>query len=179
MKTPILIFCLAILLSSCGPDIEGLKIAAEQGDAEAQFFLGLSYAIGDDIPEDDAEAVRWYRLAAEQGHASAQEHLGMAYEHGRGVPQNNVEAVRWYRLAAEQGEILAQSGLGRAYRYGDGVPQDYREAYIWYSLAVANGLDGGATASSREEMAARLSPAELSAAQSEASRRFDVMSRSR
>jgi len=41
------------------------RLAAEQGLAIAQTNLGIGYANGLGVPEDDAEAVRWYRLAAE------------------------------------------------------------------------------------------------------------------
>jgi TPR repeat protein len=59
------------------------------------------YDEGEGVPENNAEAVRWYRLAAEQGYARAQSNLGFMYSNGEGVPENNAEAVRWYRLAAE------------------------------------------------------------------------------
>ncbi len=85
---------------------------AQQGNAKAQFNLGLMYSKGQGVPQDDKEAVRWYRLAAEQGQASAQNNLGVAYSEGRGVPLEDKEAVRWYRLAAEQGNAEAQSNLG-------------------------------------------------------------------
>ena len=42
---------------------------AEQGDASAQYNLGVTYRTGEGVPQDSAEAVRWYRLAAEQGYA--------------------------------------------------------------------------------------------------------------
>ena len=42
---------------------------AAQGDAEAQYNLGLMYDKGEGVPEDDAEAVRWYQKAAAQGNA--------------------------------------------------------------------------------------------------------------
>ncbi len=45
------------------------RLAANQGDPEAQISLGFMYAEGQGVPQDDAEAVRWYRKAAEQGHA--------------------------------------------------------------------------------------------------------------
>jgi TPR repeat protein len=45
---------------------------AEQGDASAQFNLGLMYDNGEGVPENDIEAVKWYRLAAQQGYAKAQ-----------------------------------------------------------------------------------------------------------
>ena len=60
--------------------------------------LGVRYASGDGVPQDEAEAVRWYRLAADQGLASAQFNLAVSYGEGEGVPQDNAEAVRWYRL---------------------------------------------------------------------------------
>ena len=68
------------------------------------------YATGEGVPEDDAEAVRWYRLAAEQDDASAQYFLGFAYANGRGVPEDYAEAVRWYRLAAEGGGVALLGG---------------------------------------------------------------------
>jgi TPR repeat protein len=58
---------------------------------------------GLDVPQDDVQAVRWFRIAAEQGSAEARHILGLAYETGRGVPKDPIEAARWFRLAAEQG----------------------------------------------------------------------------
>ena len=43
-----------------------LRRLAEQGDAKAQFNLGVIYDNGEGVPEDDAEAVKWFRMAAEQ-----------------------------------------------------------------------------------------------------------------
>ena len=64
------------------------------------------YRNGEGVPQDYAEAVKWYRLAAEQGDADAQYNLGLMYDNGNGVPQDYKEAVKWYRLAAEQGVCL-------------------------------------------------------------------------
>ena len=50
-------------------DAEAVRLAAEQGDAGAQFNLGVMYANGEGVLGNDAEAVRWYRTA-EQGHAA-------------------------------------------------------------------------------------------------------------
>ena len=101
------------------------------------------YGNGRSVPQDDAEAVRWYRLAAEQGNALAQFNLGVMYFAGRGVPQDHAEAVRWYRLGAEQGIAAAQFFLGVAYSLGRGIPQDYAEAVRWLS----SGRRAGATPS--------------------------------
>ena len=48
------------------------KPLAKQGDAAAQFNLGVMYEKGQGVPQDDKTAVKWYRLAAEQGFARAQ-----------------------------------------------------------------------------------------------------------
>ena len=79
------------------------RMAAEQGNAAAQYSLAVMYTSGRGVIEDDAEAVKWYRLAAEQGYAAAQNNLGFMYANGEGVPKDDAEAVKWYRLAAEQG----------------------------------------------------------------------------
>ncbi len=42
---------------------------AKQGDADAQYNLVIMYSSGEGVPQDYAEAVRWYRKAAEQGDA--------------------------------------------------------------------------------------------------------------
>jgi TPR repeat protein len=114
---------------------------AEQGDARAQYFLGRIYDNGEGIPEDDAEAVRWYRLAAEQGDARAQYFLGRIYDNGEGVRVDDVEALRWYRLAADQGDTGAQSVLGVMYARGEGVLKDYVSAHMWFNIARANGAE--------------------------------------
>ncbi|MAG00089.1 MAG: hypothetical protein CL388_02625, partial [Acidiferrobacteraceae bacterium] len=93
---------LALLLGSvgtgCGPDFDkGLAATqsghfatalrewrplAEQGDARAQFNLGVMYVKGQGVPQDDKTALKWYTLAAEQGLADAQTNLGNMYRKG-------------------------------------------------------------------------------------------------
>ena len=76
--------------------------AAEQGDAAAQYNLGVMYDKGEGVPQDYQEAVGWYRKAAEQGDASAQHNLGFMYANGDGVPQDYVQAHKWVNLAASR-----------------------------------------------------------------------------
>ena len=88
-------------------DIEQLRKAAEQGDAEAHFNMGVMYDFGRGVPQDDREAVSWYRKAAEQGAAMAQHNLGVMYSKGEGVLENYVKAYAWLNLAAAQGDESA------------------------------------------------------------------------
>ena len=76
---------------------------AQQGNANAQFGLGVMYLEGVGVPQDDAEALRWFRRAAVQGNAKAQNNLGQMYRKGQGVPQDYVQAHMWVNLAATQG----------------------------------------------------------------------------
>ena len=71
------------------------KPLAEQGHIMAQYNLGAMYAIGKGIPQDNAEAERWYRKAADQGLADAQWVLGIKYENLK----NPSAAVDWYYKA--------------------------------------------------------------------------------
>ena len=116
---------------------------AEQGDATAQFNLGVMYNKGQGVKQDDVEAVKWYRKAAKQGEASAQFNLGSMYADGRGVKQDYVEAVKWYRKAAEQGLAPAQVKLGAAYILGKGVQVNKSLAKEWFGEACNNGEQKG------------------------------------
>lgn len=113
---------------------------AEKGDANAQAMLGLMYAAGAGVPQDDAEAVKWYRRAGEQGHAGGQPMLGMSYVEGSSLPQDYAEAVKWLRLAAEKGTPMAQYSLGLLHAKGRGVPQDTVRAPMYFNLAAAEGI---------------------------------------
>ncbi len=75
---------------------------AKQGNANAQFNLGLIYSKGRGVPQDYTEAARWYRRAAEQGVAQAQYALGFMYSKGRAVPQDYAQAHMWYSLAVSR-----------------------------------------------------------------------------
>jgi len=113
-----------------------LKRRAEQGNAPAQFSLGLCYYWGSGVAQDYAEAAKWYRKAAEQGNAGAQYNLGVCYTVGQGVEKDYPEAVKWYRKAAEQGNPQAQYNLGACYTEGQGVEKDYTEAVKWWRKAA-------------------------------------------
>ena len=76
-----------------------LLIAAERGDAEAQFMLGAYYHKGMSGTMDEAAAIRWYRKAAEQDYSEAQFALGVCYDNGHGVVGDAVEAYKWFLLA--------------------------------------------------------------------------------
>ena len=154
---------LAVLVVALGASIRAqdeqaladLRARAEAGEADAQFNLGVMYDNGEGVPQNYAEAMRWYRLAAEQGHAEAQGTLGIMYGTGEGVPQDYAEAVRWYELAAEQGLASAQHNLGITYANGRGVSQDDVQAHMWFNLAASRstGEDRETMVKARDDVA--------------------------
>lgn len=116
---------------------------AEQGDAEAQYRLGMAHGYGNGVPKDYRKSAEWYQKSAEQGHLDAQEQLAEAYDFGRGVPRNYAEAAKWYLKVAEQGRSGVQCRIGTFYENGMGVRQDYAEAVKWYQEAAEGGQDRG------------------------------------
>ena len=93
-----------VTISLYGTALQGWKILAKDGDAEAQYNLGNLYRVGHGFTENDKTAVKWYTFAAKQGHSSAQYFLGWMYADGEGVIQDNVRAHMWLNIAASSGE---------------------------------------------------------------------------
>lgn len=157
------------------------RIAAEQGNAEAQYkvgdhFLTLAASSGlyDAVAKKDTyesaetvsnvkEGVAWLLKSAEQGHVKAQ--LALANEYGQeGVAGTALrpspvldlaESYKWYRKAAEQGDPRAQYEVGRFFESGRVVGQDKKEAIRWYRKAAAQKGDYAKLAGNA---LARLSP---------------------
>ncbi|MDP3333952.1 MAG: tetratricopeptide repeat protein [Methylococcaceae bacterium] len=122
-------------------DVECLRNAAEQGDAEAQFELGQMYKLGSGLEQDDEQALYWFSKAAEQGLPNAQYSLAEMYLNGcsGGLEPDDEQAVIWFRKAAEQGHANAQFSLGEMYDTGDFLEEDEEQATIWYRKAGEQG----------------------------------------
>jgi TPR repeat protein len=120
-------------------DIERYGQAAEQGDVEAQYKLGMMYRDGKGVVQNCNQALEWLTKSAEQGHAKAQYSLGEMYALGWCVQQNYQEAFKWCEKAAKQGHAVAQYELGVVFRKGIGVTQDYQQAFRWTKKAAEKG----------------------------------------
>ena len=118
------------------------KSMAEKGHMRAQYNLGVMYAEGLGVSQNNTAAVKWYLLAAKQGYGIAQYNLGLMYHHGLGVPLSKTSAVKWYLQAAKQGIVESQYTLGEMYANGEGVPQNNGAAFVWMSLAKMMGHPG-------------------------------------
>ncbi len=117
-------------------ELDGLKIAAENGDPVAQNNLGVRYLTGDGVPKDTTEAVRLYTAAAEQGAVQSQSNLANLFWSGRTVERDAAKSVFWARKAAEQGSKSVLFILARAHETGEGAEKDLRKAVEWYTRSA-------------------------------------------
>jgi GAF domain/PilZ domain/Sel1 repeat len=84
--------------------LDQLRQFAVDGDPAAENALGLRFASGDGVPQNDIEAARWFTKAAESGNVKAQVALGTRYWAGRGVPASLTQAYFWTVLARAAGD---------------------------------------------------------------------------
>jgi TPR repeat protein len=87
------------------------KLRAENGDLEAQNFLGIHYLLALGVRRDFLLARKWYEKAAIAGHPDAQRNLGMMYESGHGTPRDFENAYIWLYAAYRQGHPRAAASL--------------------------------------------------------------------
>jgi TPR repeat protein len=135
---------------------------AQEGNAFAQYNLGLMYNKGRGVPQNFKIAKKWYTLSAKQGFAFAQSNLGFMYDIGEGVSQDVKTAVKWYTLAAKQGNPIAQNNLGLKYANGQGVLKNNIRAHMWFNIAALFGERGAAK--NRDKVAQLMSLAQIKTA---------------
>ena len=97
-----------------------LRIAAESGEAAAQFNLGVLYDSrlddnGYAVEGDRAEAIKWLLAAAEQGLPRAQKRLAELYAAGPNVSGNHVNACAWFLLATASSRGIHRHEARSAY----------------------------------------------------------------
>ena len=135
------------------------KIAAEMGDAYAQFSYGLRLQHGDGAPCNPVEAFTWLKRAADAGDSDAQCNVGAALETGHGVEEDKALGVVYYRRSADQGIAAAMNNLGTCYGSGAGVPRDPSLAVLW--LKRAHDAGDPDASNNLAVLAANLSPSEV------------------
>ncbi|MBF0283105.1 MAG: sel1 repeat family protein [Magnetococcales bacterium] len=170
MITPILLLAatMAMATPALSANVDSIRQAAEKGSADAQFVLGAMHFKGDGVPQDYAEAAKWFLLAGEQGDSGAQNNLGLMYSIGKGVPFDRVEALNWYLKAADLGSSAAQENACRMLGAGDGVAVDLVQAYMWCTLAAAQGQEHAEKI--LKKLTRLLAPGQIAEAQARANR---------
>ncbi|MBT5073746.1 MAG: sel1 repeat family protein, partial [Kordiimonadaceae bacterium] len=124
------ILLIAFLLQACATpmDMGSARLAYDSGDyiaasnhyreqaalgnTEAEFMLGEVYAKGQGIPQNQSEAMKWYKSAADKNHLQAQVELANAYLKN----ENYAEARNYFERAANSNNATAQFNLGYFYQ---------------------------------------------------------------
>ncbi len=118
----------------------GLRQAAADGDARAQFEIAAIYTEGRTVEQDYKQAAAWYERSGAQGFAPAEYRLGTLYENGRGVEKDLQLARLWYQRAAEAGNRMAMHNLAALYAGGGLGTQDFAQAAQWFTSAAQRGM---------------------------------------
>ena len=124
-----------------------IKAAAQAGDANSQFALGIIHGRGELAKAGDSRsqiydsATYWFEKAAAQGHMYAQTQLAGYHYNGRGRLKRNAKIARsLFEKSAKQGDALAMLNLGVIYQDGRfGIKYNYDIAKSWYFKAEQAG----------------------------------------
>ncbi|MDR1829036.1 MAG: sel1 repeat family protein [Methylobacteriaceae bacterium] len=162
-------FVLGISLAVCAPgfaDVESglaalqdgdsataekeLRPPAEQGDSQAQYYLGavLIIRVVENAPDGDGaqtpegkEAISWLEKSANQGEEEAQLMLSDIYFgelEGMGGAVDTAKGMDWMLKAAESGSATGQYYAGSRYYEGaEGMEPDCAKALDWLEKAAA------------------------------------------
>ena len=90
--------------------------AAEQGDPEAQYQLGLLYLEGTGVKKNEKTAAEWFQKASDQGHNEAMRKLSWCYLYGRGTKRSLSEALRLSQIADGTEEKVDTNKFGALVR---------------------------------------------------------------
>lgn len=115
------------------------RVAADLGNAQAQFMTGCLYARGEAVGLDLRHAARYFELAANGGHVQAAFNLGVFRLNGQGVERSVTEAKRWFVIAADRGLVQAQLRLGQILELEASNPQELASARALIERASAHG----------------------------------------
>jgi TPR repeat protein len=120
--------------------VEKARLAAERGNGNAGYLLGMLFQCGLGVEQSIPQAIAWHEKAAKSGNPEAMRMLGLFYERGEGVALNYAKARDLLERAAEAGDASAMVELGYLYESGyGGVAKDSAKARQWFDGAAAAG----------------------------------------
>ena len=117
------------------------KKAAELGNKDGMYNLGLYYLNGVYVEQDDEMALLWLERAAEKGHSDAANDIGVYYHNSKNLRGKHFKAIKWYKRGAELGNKYSQCNLGWHYEYGMGCEVDLSLAKMYYELSAEQGFE--------------------------------------
>lgn len=121
------------------PSFNAARAAADGGDAQAAFEIGMEYMNGGAVQRDEATAREWFAKAGEHSHAKALFALSILYGEGRGGDVNEAKAIDCLKRAAELGDADAEHNLALRYTRNEHNAADLRDAVKWMDRAATQG----------------------------------------
>ncbi len=119
-----------------------LEQAANDGDMDAQFQLGVKYLYGTDVAKDTAKAAELFSKAMAQGHVPAMREYGILLASGDGVEPDPEKGAQILGKAADELDPSAMYHLGLMFENGIGVAQDRQKAVRLLAYAAMMGYPG-------------------------------------
>ena len=114
---------------------------AREGDATAQYAIGVFHHYGVLAPAAPAQAAQWYEAAVAAGQLDAMVELGVLYSQGSGVDQDLERALALFTVAAENDIALSQYNLAYLLINGLGTAPDPVGGARWMQRSAAQGYD--------------------------------------
>lgn len=122
--------------------IKHFEQAAEQGHADAHYFLGRFYGLGDGVSLDFHQAIDHYQQGIALGSHKCGYALGMLYYTGTGVEKDEDLANDYFKqnyrvllMEAESKDPVSIHILGTYYYYGFSVQRYIFKAIEWFLKA--------------------------------------------
>tara|TARA_Y100001936_G_scaffold254048_1_gene324054 strand:+ start:4820 stop:5440 length:621 start_codon:yes stop_codon:yes gene_type:complete len=135
-----------------------LKPLSVEGNAIAQYIIGLMYFRGKVVKKDHKKSIEYMYLSAEQGYFRAEHKLGSIYFSSLLGKPDYKKAIKWFRRASRHGYAPSQYFLAMMYENGYGIKQDYMLAHMWFNLASKKNI---IAKDERDRIARKLSPSQV------------------
>lgn len=118
---------------------EVFKKAAEKGDPNGLYNLGMCYMNGIGCEKDYDLGFEAFKAAAEKGHPEAINNIGGCYRDGIVVEQNMEKATRWFKRSADFENVYGMINYGLSLQNGEGIEQDEKAAIKYFERAAKDG----------------------------------------
>jgi hypothetical protein len=137
----VLAFLTSTLPVRAGEYVRFLQESADEGEAEAQFILGLAYRDGwEGAVQPGSIAARWCELAIEMGDSRPAYVLNQLIREKGRVEKDEAQALRYLAAAAGRGVDYACVLLGEMLLEGNGVAADWPRGAEWMRKAATAGF---------------------------------------
>ena len=126
----------AMVRGHYGTAMRALLPLANDGNIDAQAYIGYLYEKGLGVIQNYGTAIEWYKKAGSKGSFQAQHSLGMLYFTGEGISLNHPLAYEWFIKASEHNFPPSLYMLGLMYHQGHSVDINFERARVWFLKAA-------------------------------------------